>query len=603
MNMALLRRWPLVAAVAILLIFTASKLSDRSFGPFSTQLPPPQAPSTPSDQTYSPSPAQFPPQPIKSTFGWRQVPIRYPVKDLLSLPSGKPHRLPQVQHTFEKELAGDKKLRLERQASVKKTFQKCFTSYKERAWMKDELSPISGGSRDAFGGWAATLVDALDTMHIMGMHDELQDAISAVAAIDFSTSTESVVNIFETTIRYLGGFIAAYDLTGDAVLLKKAVEVGEMLLVAFDTPNHMPRCRWEWEKAAQGQAQEASSGTLVSELGSLTVEFTRLSQLTQDMRWYDAIARITNLFDQQQDTTHLPGMWPVSINAKDMILNEDTWFTLGGMSDSLYEYFPKAYALLGGQEPVYKKLYDGSMSASIRHLFFRPMVPNNENILISGNVRADSSQITLDPQGQHLGCFAGGMLALGGRLFNYPEHVSIGRKITEGCIWAYNASPLGIMPETFHVVPCESTENCQWDSRKWKDAVMMKHDAVDDVDALLIQHRLVPGFTDIGDRRYILRPEAIESIFILYRITGDKAFQDAAWQMWTTISNLTETQFANAAVDDVTVTGQPRLSDRMESFWMAETLKYFYLIFSEPELISLDDYILNTEAHPFKRPR
>ena len=62
-------------------------------------------------------------------------------------------------------------------------------------------------------------------------------------------------------------------------------------------------------------------------------------------------------------------------------------------------------------------------------------------------------------------------------------------------------------------------------------------------------------------------------------------------------------QFANAAVDDVTVTGQPRLSDRMESSWMAETLKYFYLIFSEPELISLDDYILNTEAHPFKRPR
>src|SRR5580658_3181296 len=222
MNMALLRRWLLVAAVAILLIFTAYKLSDRSFGPFSTELPPPQAPSTPYDQTYSPPPAQFPPQPIKSTFGWRQVPIRYPVKDLLSLPSGKPHRLPQVQHTFEKELAGDKKLRLERQASVKKTFQKCFTSYKERAWMKDEL----------------------------------QDAISAVAAIDFSTPTESVVNIFETTIRYLGGFIAAYDLTGDAVLLKKAVEVGEMLLVAFDTPNHMPWCRWEWEKAAQGQAQE-----------------------------------------------------------------------------------------------------------------------------------------------------------------------------------------------------------------------------------------------------------------------------------------------------------------------------------------------------------
>jgi mannosyl-oligosaccharide alpha-1,2-mannosidase len=42
--------------------------------------------------------------------------------------------------------------------------------------------------------------------------------------------------------------------------------------------------------------------------------------------------------------------------------------------------------------------------------------------------------------------------------------------------------------------------------------------------------------------------------------------------------------------------------DKMESFWLAETLKYFYLIFAEPGVVSLDDYVLNTEAHPFRRP-
>lgn len=36
---------------------------------------------------------------------------------------------------------------------------------------------------------------------------------------------------------------------------------------------------------------------------------------------------------------------------------------------------------------------------------------------------------------------------------------------------------------------------------------------------------------------------------------------------------------------------------------MAETLKYYYLIFSPPDLISLDEYVLNTEAHPFLRPK
>jgi mannosyl-oligosaccharide alpha-1,2-mannosidase len=97
------------------------------------------------------------------------------------------------------------------------------------------------------------------------------------------------------------------------------------------------------------------------------------------------------------------------------------------------------------------------------------------------------------------------------------------------------------------------------------------------------------------------RPEAIESMFILYRITGDTGLQDKAWEMFLAISNHTRTAIAHAALDDVTVLDPPK-TDRMESFWLGETLKYFYLIFSDPGLISLDKYVLNTEAHPFRRP-
>jgi mannosyl-oligosaccharide alpha-1,2-mannosidase len=60
------------------------------------------------------------------------------------------------------------------------------------------------------------------------------------------------------------------------------------------------------------------------------------------------------------------------------------------------------------------------------------------------------------------------------------------------------------------------------------------------------------------------------------------------------------TDIAHAALDNCMVTNPPK-ADRMESFWMAETLKYFYLIFSNPELVSLDEYVLNTEAHPLRR--
>jgi len=71
--------------------------------------------------------------------------------------------------------------------------------------------------------------------------------------------------------------------------------------------------------------------------------------------------------------------------------------------------------------------------------------------------------------------------------------------------------------------------------------------------------------------------------------------------MWEAIIKATRTEYGNSAVDDV-LSKDPSTVDEMESFWVAETLKYFYLLFSTPDVISLDDWVLNTEAHPFKRP-
>jgi mannosyl-oligosaccharide alpha-1,2-mannosidase len=71
--------------------------------------------------------------------------------------------------------------------------------------------------------------------------------------------------------------------------------------------------------------------------------------------------------------------------------------------------------------------------------------------------------------------------------------------------------------------------------------------------------------------------------------------------MFNTIIEKTLTEIAHAALKDCT-DPNPVREDRMESFWMAETLKYFFLIFSEPDVISLDRYVFNTEAHPLKRP-
>ena len=43
--------------------------------------------------------------------------------------------------------------------------------------------------------------------------------------------------------------------------------------------------------------------------------------------------------------------------------------------------------------------------------------------------------------------------------------------------------------------------------------------------------------------------------------------------------------------------------DEQDSFWVAETLKYLYLIFADENIISLDEWVLTTEGHPLKRER
>ncbi|KAL1639873.1 hypothetical protein SLS58_007460 [Diplodia intermedia] len=584
-------------------------------------------------------------------FHWSQATQRYPVESLIAIPTDVTE-IPRIQHDFPPEPEEARKVRLERLDQIKAEFIHAWTGYKEHAWLKDEVAPISGDSRDASGGWAATLVDSLgslipdlpslavqsvltspDTLWIMDLKPDFEDAVAAVNAIDFSTCALTELNVFEATVRHLGGLLSAYDLSDGRypTLLQKAWELGHMLYAAFDTPNRMPVTRWNFRDAADGKPQEASDAALSAEIGSLTLEFTRLSQLTGDGRFFDAAQRVMDVFDEQQNRTRLPGMWPVAINARDLDFTAWNSFTIGGMADSLYEYLPKQHALLNGATPQYRKLFETAAAAMKQHLFYTPTIPgdddnnnNNDNrILMPGDVSTDeASGVHLDPRNQHLSCFAGGMFALAGRLFDDPDDVDVGRRLTEGCLWAHEISANGLMPEVMYTLPCDgdgAEGGCAWDEERWLRAVEEQARSEEEegeedaaaaaaVDASTVvqEKHLGRGVTKISDARYVLRPEAIESIFVLHRITGDDALRERAWTVFANIVRLTRTDVAHAGLDDCVAVADdddppPRRSDRMEAFWPAATLKYFYLLFSDPGVVSLDEYVFNTEAHPFGR--
>jgi mannosyl-oligosaccharide alpha-1,2-mannosidase len=322
-----IRRWVLYSVLGALFLITFYHLSPITSTGSNSRQPRPQL--TPTQDTAT-----------THDHKWHERPLKYPVVSLVPLPTGKPRAIPHVQFSFEAEGERSKRTRLGRLEIVKEAFIHSWEGYKSQAWLKDEVSPITGGYRTTFGGWGATLVDTLDTLWIMGMKEDFEEAVQAVSKIDFGVIEQVPLNIFETTIRYLGGLLGAYDISEGKypVLLSKALEVGEMLYAAFDTPNRMPITRWIPD---DGAAQQGLEKTLLAEIGSLSLEFTHLSQLSGDMKYFDAVQRIMDILDQQQNRTKLPGMWPILVNARTGDFSRDTFFTLGGMADSAYEYLPK----------------------------------------------------------------------------------------------------------------------------------------------------------------------------------------------------------------------------------------------------------------------
>ncbi|KAI1421402.1 glycoside hydrolase family 47 protein [Xylaria sp. FL1777] len=514
----------------------------------------------------------------KSSFDWSQVQYHFPPGPLAPLPTDRPKLFPRVQSRSKVGNAEHERLRESRRREVKEIFIGDWKAYKKYAWLKDALKPISGGFSDQFSGWAATLVDSLDTLWILGLRDEFDEAVDAVANIDFGQSTSSRVNTFETNIRYLGGLIAAYDLSKRDVLLAKAIELGDFIYGAFNTENRMPVDFIDFAAAKTGEGLTVEGSVVSASPGTLSLELTRLSQITGDPKYYDAITRVMDVFYNGQQKTKLPGLWPMFVSMSKQNVVDGDRFTLAGGADSLYEYLPKMHALLGGLEPKYEEMSTRFLEAA-EALLFRPMIPENEPILIpsSGRVLGDDS-VVLDQEAEHLGCYIGGVYALAGRLLDNQGYVNIGSKLTLGCVYGYRSFPTGMMPERLNMVACESFEG-------WKEHLPL-------------------GF-NTQDPRYILRPEAIESVFIMYRVTGKPIWQELGWGMFNAIINGTRTGLGtHASVKDVT-RNAPTLAqeDYMESFWLAETLKYFYLLFSPPDIISLDDFVFNTEAHPFLRPK
>jgi mannosyl-oligosaccharide alpha-1,2-mannosidase len=118
---------------------------------------------------------------------------------------------------------------------VRSEMRWAWRNYREHAWGKDQIKPISGGFesfplKDHHLG--LTIVEALDTLWVMGLDDEFRDGVEWVKS-SLDSDVDAQVSVFETNIRLVGGLLSAFHASGDPVLLAKARELADRLLPSF----------------------------------------------------------------------------------------------------------------------------------------------------------------------------------------------------------------------------------------------------------------------------------------------------------------------------------------------------------------------------------
>jgi endoplasmic reticulum Man9GlcNAc2 1,2-alpha-mannosidase len=477
-------------------------------------------------------------------------------------------------------------------------------------------------------GWI--IVDALDTMMIMNLTSRVSHAREWMTK-SLKYDQDQDVNTFETTIRMLGGLLSAFYLSttfpdlapltdddegaaGEDLYRELAKDLADRLLGAFNSPSGIPYASINL-KTSKGIPSHADGGaSSTSEAGTLQLELKYLSKITGETEYWEKAEKAMQILD---DNGMEDGLLPIYVYAETGNFRGSN-IRLGSRGDSYYEYLIKQYLQTSGEEPIYEEMWNEALAGVRKHLITYS-TPSQFTII---GERPEGLNKPLSAKMDHLVCFMPGTIALGAtggiseaaarKLSSWnsrkDEEMQLARELMQTCWGMYKIMATGLAPEIthFHIdnppLPASAAHKApetfdESENAEWRKDYLVKP----------------------NDVHNLQRPETVESLFYMWRITGDVLYREWGWEMFKSFMNYTAvddgggfTSLSNANIIP------PATRDNMESFWMvssrsplhvlidligiqAETLKYFYLLFSPNDLLPLDQIVINTEAHPFPR--
>ncbi|KAJ2850951.1 mannosyl-oligosaccharide alpha-1,2-mannosidase [Coemansia brasiliensis] len=477
-----------------------------------------------------------------------------------------------------------------RQQQVVAAAKTAWNAYTRDAFGCDEHYPLSqNGKNFTHLGIGYIVADSLDTLFLMGLHKEYKQGRDfLVNQVTFDQ--RGAVSLFESTIRILGGLLSAFHWSGetDYKLLALADQLGERLAKSFNTSSGIPPETAILRSDGMPFATQCST----SESSTLQLEFRYLAKLTGKQEYQQQVDRVIDVMLKAPKYDGLVPTWISSTYGN--FTGSD--ISLGSRGDSYYEYLLKQWLQTRQSEVDLRAEYDSAMQGVKKYLV---ETSPNQNLTYIGELRSvTTSEPWFSAKMDHLVCFLAGNLALGATngtaLMDIPpvlltprdqEDLVLARELGETCAHMYFDTPSGLAPEIAYFRQIDRTT---------KQEVQFEP-----------TNQLLPPNGDIlvppNDRHYLLRPETVESLYLLWKITGETKWREYGWQIFEAIEKWAKLDdWGYSSLDDVTKM-PPTRRDGIESFFVAETLKYLFLLFSDADPVSLTDYVFNTEAHPLPK--
>lgn len=215
-----------------------------------------------------------------------------------------------------------------RALKVKEMMKHAWDNYVKYAWGDNELRPISKVGHDPgiFGKTklGASIVDAMDTLFIMGLEDEFKKGREWINDNLNIDNVNVEISAFEFNIRFIGGLLSCYALTKDRMFLLKAESFVQKIMPVFDTNTGIP---YALINPSSGQCKNylwASSGSsILSEAGSFHLEFIYLSAATGNPVYAQKAHKIRDYLDQKGK---IDGLYPNYINPRNGAWGQREYF-------------------------------------------------------------------------------------------------------------------------------------------------------------------------------------------------------------------------------------------------------------------------------------